>query len=185
MRLFIACPLKKNITENLASLQKKLKKVAGKEKIKWVDPEKIHLTLKFLGETDSQKCTRIAETLRLVVKPFTPYEIEVKDGGVFPSPRRPRVLWVGCGNRFGTSEKLQKKIDSELKKLDFKKEKRKFIPHLTIGRVKYASGKSCAAEELLNNKIYLGKMVAEEINIYESCLKPTGAEYKIVENIEL
>ncbi len=186
MRLFAACPLEKHIIKSLEKLQDNLKAESENEKIKWMDPANIHLTLKFLGEVEGEtKLSAVKNSIRSAVASFSPYEIIIKGGGVFPSPEYPSVLWVGCCDISDYTVKIKKNIDVSLKDTGFKEEKRSFTPHLTIGRIKYRRGRNRAAEKLLKSDIYIGRMSINRVNLYQSRLSPYGAEYSIVEKFNI
>ncbi len=185
MRLFIACPLELKLIKKLAELQEYLKKKSGNEKIRWVPPENIHLTLKFLGECSPALCSKIIGVLTEAAGGSGPYEGCADRGGVFPSLRRPRVLWVRFSDRDSHTGKLKRAIDKNLQKIGFEPDHRKFLPHLTIGRIKKPSKNSLAGEVLVNECEVKEKSLISSVNIYESILKPSGASYRVVESIEL
>ncbi|MGM0568685.1 MAG: RNA 2',3'-cyclic phosphodiesterase [Elusimicrobiota bacterium] len=185
MRLFLAFPLNKEIKNNIASRRKSLKNKPGWDKVKWEAFSKMHLTLKFIGETDKKLIPELAQSLSGVVSFFEPYEVEFKGTGVFPSEKRPRVFWVACHDRKNYTCSLKGSIDSSLEKIGFKTEKRKFVPHITIARRRHPKKAVKMARSFLNADICAGKMMVRELNLYQSILKPSGAEHKIVKSFPL
>ena len=135
MRLFIAFDMPESIRRKAAELQKRI----GDEhaRIKWVEIENIHLTLKFLGEVDDSKVSIITDSLKKIK--FTPFLFYVSGFGAFPSESYARVLWVGLKPAEKISE-LHERIDDAMKDAGFAKDGR-FNPHVTLGRVNYVSGK--------------------------------------------
>ncbi len=135
MRLFIACEIPEDSRKKLVTLQNEI----GDEhvKIKWVEPENIHLTLKFLGEVDDTKADGIKDSLLKIKAEH--FSASLSRFGVFPSESYVRVLWVGLepANKI---EELHDKIDDALSELGFKPDSR-FQTHVTLGRVKFVKNK--------------------------------------------
>jgi 2'-5' RNA ligase len=135
IRAFIAIELPRELKEALAGLQGRLKS-GGPAPVKWVDPGSMHLTLKFLGNIDSGITGRISGAMQGAVQGISPFHVQVKDLGVFPDPRRVRVIWVGLTGDIEKLSRLQQNIESALKPLGFTPENRPFAPHLTLARVR-------------------------------------------------
>jgi RNA 2',3'-cyclic 3'-phosphodiesterase len=134
IRTFIAIELPEKVKTALTSIQRDLKE-PGQNFIKWVSPDSIHLTLKFLGNVNIDKVDEIKiaiEEARHRQKPFT---IQISEVGAFPNMKNPRVLWVGIAGNIGELIELQKRLDDKLEAVGFTKEKRAFSPHLTLARV--------------------------------------------------
>ena len=173
LRLFIAIALPDPLKEELLQLQQKLKPFA--RDAKWVNVNGIHLTLKFLGYVEEEKVTSIESSLQNV-KTVDPVGIEAKNCGFFPNARRPNVLWVGV-DATGL-EALQKHVEAEMTRIGFEKENRAFSPHLTLARFKDSRGLLPLAREVekLSGKSF-GRFTAQGFVLYESILRPQGAEY--------
>ena len=184
MRLFIAIELSSEIRKNLGKLIDLLKTKG--EGVKWVNPENIHLTLKFLGETPPSKIQEITDSLKKSAKKFSSFSLSVKGTGCFPSEKKPpRVLWVGVEHNDYLDE-FQKEIEMNLKKIGFPEEGRKFIPHLTLGRVKSPIKLGSIKEELKKyEEKFFGKVRVNEVVLFQSILKPEGAEYIPLARISL
>ena len=136
MRVFIAIELGKEIKEALSKIQDELKTVQGD--VKWVEPQNIHLTLKFLGEIEENKIPKISQTLKAISCQVRPFMITLSELGAFPSHKYPRVIWIGIAEGKTELSKLVELIEDSLVKLKFPKEKRGFSAHFTLGRVKSA-----------------------------------------------
>ncbi|HJX12643.1 MAG TPA: RNA 2',3'-cyclic phosphodiesterase [Dehalococcoidales bacterium] len=135
IRSFIAVELTPEIKLALARLQDHLK--AGyRAPVRWVAPENIHLTLKFLGNVSPGLTGSVTTALEKAAAGMRPLHLEVTGLGVFPNPRRVQIVWVGMAGELESLGRLQQRIESGLAHLGFKAESRPFTPHLTLGRVR-------------------------------------------------
>ena len=153
--------------------------------VKLVEPENIHLTLKFLGDTDELLIDRIEEIMKESVKEIEPFTIKFKSAGVFPNERYIKVMWIGIENG-EIIGKIASKIDKKISDLGFEKEKRKFSVHLTIARVKSAKNK----EKLLQiiekyRDVEFNSIKVESIKLKKSDLTPKGPIYTTLKEIKL
>lgn len=183
LRCFISIELdgsvKKSITEATALLK------AAKVDVNWVAEEKLHLTLKFLGDTDEGLISRIKEELLRLSSAHTPFNIKVYGAGVLPDLRRPRVIFVGL-ELTKSLKRLQRDIEETMAGLGFKKEDRLFLPHLTIGRVKSPKGKEQLLKMIKTLKDRdFGIIYVKKISLMKSELKPKGAQYTIIDEFDL
>ncbi|MFC1980523.1 RNA 2',3'-cyclic phosphodiesterase, partial [Chloroflexota bacterium] len=135
VRSFIAIELPDELKLRLARLQAQLK-LGEPYSVKWVDPESIHLTLKFLGYVVADKIIDINGAMQKACQGISPFNLEVKELGVFPNLRRVQVAWVGMSGQIDRLCQLQQKIESSLAPLGFAPESRRFTPHLTLARLR-------------------------------------------------
>lgn len=135
VRSFIAIELPADVRAELASIEEKLK-VRRHPFVKWVDPESIHLTLKFLGSVSGETIPEIVEAMSLVAQPVSPFTLQIGGTGAFPNWQRPQVVWVGVGGEMGRLTTLQRELEAALSPLGFPPESRPFSPHLTLGRLR-------------------------------------------------
>ena len=135
VRSFIAVELPAEVRAELASIEEKLK-VRRHLFVKWVDPESIHLTLKFLGSVSGETIPEIVEAMSLVAQPVSPFTLQIGGTGAFPNWQRPQVVWVGVGGEMGRLTTLQRELEAALSPLGFPPESRPFSPHLTLGRLR-------------------------------------------------
>jgi RNA 2',3'-cyclic 3'-phosphodiesterase len=135
IRSFIAVELPGEVKQSLAGLQAKLK-ASGITALKWVEPQNIHLTLKFLGDIDTGAISGITAAIEVAAGSVHPFTITVSELGVFPSLKRVRVVWVGLNGEIEKLNSLQKNIEAGLTPLGIPPEGRGFSPHLTIARVR-------------------------------------------------
>ena len=151
--------------------------------VKLVEPENIHITLKFLGDTDEKYMDPIEQAMKESVKGIKPFSIQLRGTGVFPNQKYIKVLWIGIIDN-GQIEPIARSIDNSLATLGFKKEARGFSPHLTIGRVKTAKNK----EKLLTvMQQYQGEeFTVQEIQsivLKKSELTPKGPIYSTIREV--
>ena len=171
MRLFIASEIPEDVKEHIVKIQGNID--AAKNKIRFVNKDNIHLTLKFLGEVQPNNLEGIKNNLKKIA--FKPFSVVLDDIGVFPSENYIRVVWVGLKPEEPVLE-LQKNIDEALKKL-FKKEK-DFKPHLTIARVKYIEDKKQFVDKLKQIKVDNKKIEVDNFKLVKSTLTLKGPVYE-------
>ena len=135
IRSFIAIELSGELKQALTRLQSGLKS-GSRTPVRWVDPNSIHLTLKFLGDIDINMTGKITAAMEEAVRGLHPFQIEMSGLGVFPNPRRVQVVWVGLTGEVERLARLQKRIETGLIPLGFAAESRSFTPHLTLARVR-------------------------------------------------
>ncbi len=177
MRTFIAIELGKEIKEVLSKIQSELKNAAAD--VKWVYPENIHLTLKFLGEVKEEKIPKIIQCLKEICNTINPFNIEIKDTGAFPDMKSPQVIWVGIEEGKEKLLELVELMEDILVKLKFPKEERKFSAHITIGRVKSLKNKGVLSQKI--NALQFGSPAHQEVKsiiLFKSTLTPKGPIYE-------
>jgi 2'-5' RNA ligase len=135
IRAFIAIELPSRLKLELGKLQTQLK-MQRQNWVKWVDPNSIHLTLKFLGNIDINSTGQITKEMEGAARGISPFFLEVKDLGVFPNLRRVQVAWVKVSGEIDKVVQLQQNLESNLEYLGFVPEKRRFTPHLTLARLR-------------------------------------------------
>jgi len=135
IRSFIAIELPEELKLALTRLQDQLKS-GSQAPVKWVDPYSIHLTLKFLGNIGADMVGKITMALEEAVRGITPFHLEIKGLGAFPSLKRVQVVWVGVTGEVNRFSQLQQRIESNLATLGFVPESRPFTPHLTLARLR-------------------------------------------------
>ena len=184
MRCFISISIPEEIKKGLSAIQDRLKK-SGAD-VSWTKPDGMHLTLKFLGEIPvdvlgdkgENKISDIETALNIAVAGIGPFTLDVSGIGVFPDIRRPRVVWIGLTEDGHNLTKLQRGIERELEQAGFPAEKRKFTPHLTLGRIR-----SYKRLEQLMNFMEEGKnagydnFTVSNVHLMKSDLRPEGAVY--------
>ncbi|HQE09198.1 MAG TPA: RNA 2',3'-cyclic phosphodiesterase [Bacillota bacterium] len=182
MRLFIAIDPS---AEQKTSLQSLLRRLSGSlDGVTWVRPEGLHLTLKFLGEQEEGILPDIIASMDKAAASMAPFNLQFGGAGVFPSPRRARVIWSGI--RAGAEEVsyLASLLEKALAEKGFPVEKRSFIPHLTLGRLRRPQPGE-RIERLLDEESSFATEPAKvrSMRLYESHLSSRGARYTIVKEI--
>ena len=135
VRSFVAVELPEELKHELLEINGRLKS-GGHTGVKWVDPRGIHLTLKFLGDVAVDRLDNITAVLAEATRGIPRFQLEIGGLGVFPNPRRVRVVWVGISGEIDKLQQLQQRVESSLAKIGFPAEARQFTPHLTLARVR-------------------------------------------------
>jgi 2'-5' RNA ligase len=181
IRAFIAVPLPGSLLERLAALQRKLERQVPDRSVRWVRVEGIHLTLKFLGDTPTEKLPDIKQALAAVARHVLSCSFTVGELGCFPNLRRPRVVWVGVQEPTGRLAALQDAVEEVMTPFGYPPEGRGFTPHLTLGRVHRRASRSDVTQvgEVVANTTVgaLAEVSVGRFALIRSVLKPTGAEY--------
>lgn len=179
MRLFVAIEIPHEIRDPLMTFLNEVRSTAPKAK--WVRAENLHVTLKFLGETDPAKLWAVQNALSSI-HGKDPVTLEFRGLGFFPNERRPRVFWVGM-QASGNLKTLAEGIDREMHRLGFPLENRLFTPHLTLARFEPPGLAPQLGAAVQNNVArQFGSLTAREFYLIESRLKRTGAEYTTVQS---
>jgi len=183
VRLFWAIDIPDEIKSKLVAVQGELKKLGLHAK--WVERQNIHLTIKFLGETDVSLISDMKNSVARVIKGNSPFQVSVSGFGAFGKPVR--IIWFGIKNEDKKLFELHSKIDKVLVQFGFEAEKRTFCPHLTLARLK-----STRNVMLLKNKLtdkmmpdILGSFTVRDVKLFKSTLTPRGAIYEVIEEIEI
>lgn len=179
MRLFVAIEIPTDVRGALAAFLNELRGIAPLAK--WVRAENLHLTLKFLGETDSSRLGAISKALCSVRSPH-PVDAAVSGLGFFPEDRRSRVFWAGL-EASPNLKTLAADIDHALHKVGFPLEERPFSPHLTLARFNPPGTPPKLASLVKENAARgFGSLSESQFHLIESKLKPTGAEYTTLQS---
>ncbi|GBD24825.1 RNA 2',3'-cyclic phosphodiesterase [bacterium HR30] len=175
IRTFIAVDVNASVAQRVEALQAALAKTRAD--VRWVDNHNLHVTLKFLGPTPEEDVPPVTEAIARIAGRHQPWKVEVRGVGAFPSFRRPRVLWLAVHDD-GKLAEVAHELDEALVPLGFAPEQRPFQPHLTLGRVRSLQRWEALEKEV---KAHLeesfGESVVEELILYRSDLRPTGAVY--------
>jgi RNA 2',3'-cyclic 3'-phosphodiesterase len=175
-RTFIAIDLPADVQGALGKLENELQE--ARAPITWVKPERIHLTLKFLGDVAPERLTEIQNSLVQVAREASPLRLEPAGCGAFPTLKQMRVIWVGLKAEGTGLNLLQQAVEEAMVQLGFKKEERPFKPHLTLGRVKGRQPLRLLQELLLERQSYQAEAFdVTELVLYKSELRPEGARY--------
>jgi 2'-5' RNA ligase len=184
IRAFIAIELPPQVRTVLARVQSALK--AHDLKLKWVRPENIHLTLKFLGDVPTAQVDTIYEHCRDACGTVSPLDLTAQGLGVFPGLRRPRVLWAGVGGATNALAALQAGIEQGLATCDHRPDRKAFRAHLTLARIKTRVSPGRLAEALEAQSGFGPQpFKATVLTLMQSRLTPSGAIYSPLKMISL
>ena len=150
------------------------------DRVRWIKPENVHLTLKFLGDVREEALGTLCASLEEICARHAPFDVELVGLGAFPSARRARILWVGVGAGSDQLRALAADLDAAFASLGFEREKRSYAPHMTLGRVR---GRP-ASFDLPSDAKDLGFRV-RRVELVESTLAPEGALYRTVKAFAL
>ena len=188
VRSFIAIGLPDELKQELAGLEARLQS-GGQSGVKWVDPYAIHLTLKFLGSVAVDRIDEITKAMEEATRGIAPFQLKLRELGVFPNLRRVQVAWVGLNGEVDKLGQLQQRIESSLVPLGFAPESRKFTPHLTLARLRNQAS--------LNERQAFGQLIAstkfeaihsiqvDAVNLMKSQLTREGAIYSRISSVGL
>ena len=188
IRSFIAVEVGDEMMQALAQAQAALKPSLHFGAFRWVAPENIHITLKFLGDVLPRQMDDIKAALASVVPRHTQFRLTATDLGVFPNLNRPSVLWVGLQGEMTQLQALRDDVERVVAPLGFPTESRAFSPHLTLARLKEPSR---AEVEALRDAVrrdpvgLLGEIGVAEISLMQSELSPRGPRYTRLAQFEL
>jgi 2'-5' RNA ligase len=175
VRLFVAADLPAEVRVRLGEIQDRLRPAAPS--VRWVRPEGIHLTLKFLGEVAAVRRPGLEAALAGPAMGGTPFHLEASGVGLFPERGAPRIVWVGIRGEVETAAALRRAIDGATQPLGFEPEGREFRPHLTLGRVRGSGGGDWRAALERASIAEAGRFEVREFVLFESRLGPEGAAY--------
>jgi RNA 2',3'-cyclic 3'-phosphodiesterase len=181
VRVFVAIDISDSVR---AALRRFIDKVAGAGKAaRWVRPEGMHLTLKFIGETPPAGVERIKEVLR-TVRSSAPVKLHIHGIGFFPHERRPRVLWAGIESSENLAE-LAADLETRMAKLGIPAESRKFVPHFTLARFESPRDAGSLQSEIERlGPPDFGEVQTSAFHLFQSVLKQGGAEYTRLESFQ-
>ena len=182
VRTFVACLIADDLRKRISETQEQVKRLAPD--VKWVAPENVHVTLKFLGDVREDALPGVFSAVEEAVGILSPFELSVSGLGAFPSPRNARVVWVGVDEGREQLVALASAVDKKLVKLGFAKEDREFKSHITIGRVKTSKFLDRLAQGIEEiDASSLGMQTVSSVVVMQSDLHPTGPVYTPLKSI--
>jgi 2'-5' RNA ligase len=176
MRLFVAIPMPEFVRNHLAELQQPI------DGVRWQEIEKTHLTLKFLGDTESERVPNLKSALTTIEMPS--FSIRLSSLGYFPKGKQPRVLWVGV-EKNKPLQLLHSEIEDKCTDLGFDPENRSFKPHITIARVKDAPKNKITSFIEEYQQFQMPEVWVDEFVLFESKLHPDGAKHSRLKTFPL
>lgn len=184
IRTFIAVDLDDSLRGKVVDIQSRLEESTDYV-LKLVEPENLHITLKFLGDVEEGRIDKVSNAVKEALSGMSPFKIVLRGVGAFPSIKRPEVIWIGLGEGAESLIRIMTALEVSLSKIGFPREKREPVPHLTIARVKRPSkdGISLLLKSL--SDLEIGSMEVSDVKVKSSTLTPTGPIYKDLNVIRL
>ena len=188
IRVFIAAPIPSPAKLVLSNV---IEGLSGKipTGVRWVNPDGIHLTIKFLGNIPPEGVARITQAMGRAAAEVSPFQVRLWGLGTFPNEKRPRVLWAGVEGDIDRLRELQEKSESALEALGYPIDRRPFNPHLTLGRVRdqvneqtrRGIGSVLSSEELEASEPWS----VELVELIQTHFGPEGATYTTLARVSL
>lgn len=182
-RTFIAfnVPHSEPVKEAFETIRHKLRN----ERIRWTDEERLHITLKFLGDTDEEKIPSIVSAINKTIRAYDPFKVVLAGIGVFRNIYDTHAIWMGCKIEDRLAS-LKQELEASIATLGFETEKRAFSPHLTLGRVKKLRETKILPEILATYKERIfQEFIVNDLIFYESRLTPSGSLYTPIEKFTI
>ena len=183
LRLFIALPLPSEVEQKLGQIVEELRPHGGN--VKWAKPGNIHLTVKFLGDTDENLVSKISQAIDGVATRSSAASAVIDTLGGFPNLKRPRVIWAGASEGIESAGKIAREVDLAMRQLRFEKEKRPFKAHLTLGRVRQGRSVDELTGVLQRYRLEPIPLLLDRLTLFKSTLTPTGPIYDILHEAPL
>ncbi len=184
-RIFVAIDISDEARIKVADYIENLRGEFSNLRVGWEKAEKLHLTLKFLGDIDSNELRNLTEAVKKTTQQFSSFKLRISQTGVFPSKRNARILWLGIDDENRNLQKINDVLETECEQKGFVKESRNFRAHLTIGRLRESDKSKELIDRHLNKTFAAVKFEISEIVIYESRLQKSGSIYSIVKRQKL
>jgi len=182
-RLFLAIPLHAIFHQEIENVLSPLRReISG---VRWTEPHKVHLTLHFFGSVPVNEIELIHLSSKKVALLFSPFQLSLDRIGGFPSFEKPDIVWLGVEERAGRLLSLQKAIQGEVRTLGFKTESRPFLPHATIGRVKWKIKDLQPLLAKVGSALPTPEKTADRFVLYQSHCLPEGVRYEILKTYPL
>ncbi len=180
IRTFIAVDISAEVRARAAALIERLQ--ASEVKASWTRPENMHLTLKFLGDTPDAKIADVCRAVAAAAQSQAPLQMRLAGAGAFPRLASPRTAWIGVTDGGEQLGQLQQALEDELYEAGFSRERRRFVPHLTLGRVRAGGPAMQELGRLIdqNSDFDAGACWIEEVVTYASSLEKTGPVYQVM-----
>ena len=185
IRTFIAIDPDRAVRDRIVALQETLARTGTK--VSWTQPENLHFTLLFLGEVEDKDLPAVCEAVADAVTAHSSFMMSVEGAGCFPNARRPRILWVGVGKGAQEVCAIHDAIEAPLLDLGcYRREERRFTPHLTMGRVRSEGPADNLATALAKHAAWKGgETTVHEILLMGSQLEPNGPRYTVLSRAKL
>jgi len=184
VRSFIAVHIPDAIRRDISILIGALRPYSGAD-VKWVRPESLHLTLKFLGDVEQERISAAACAIERSVSALSAFDLALGGTGAFPNPRRPGVLWIGVRKGAEPLASLAGAVESALAGLGFERERRPFSAHLTLGRIRSPGNSGRIVERMTEAGFECDPFRIASVHVMKSDLQRSGAVYTTLRTLNL
>lgn len=176
IRLFVAIELPKSVKVVLLAAASQVAQRLPGGAVRWVQPEQLHLTLRFLGDTAVTQLPTLQDQLSQLTARHPGFQLRLDGLGAFPNRKRPRVVWAGLAGEMAVLQAMQAELEDRVVKLGWTREERPFSPHITLGRVKHAS-----QVQGLDWSVRLAELgvAVTAVQLVQSELRPSGPVYTV------
>lgn len=181
IRTFLSLNIAANITSELGAVQKNVMNALKDHSVKWEESNKLHLTLRFLGDIDEENIDQLIFTLERLKLDFDSIKFKANSIGFFPNTKYPNVVFIGLDEDGNNSAKLVEFIDKIIFNFGVKPEKR-FIPHITLGR--FRKDKRIMIEDSIEVNVEPIEIDFDSFYLMHSILTPQGSVYKPIKEIK-
>jgi RNA 2',3'-cyclic 3'-phosphodiesterase len=178
VRTFLSIPIIKDIKSKKNMLFSTLEE--SKSSINWVRDSNLHLSVKFIGQTPEIFIDRIIECVSRITSIIKPFNVEVSGTGCFPASTRPQTLWLGVSGEIKPLIDMVREIENQLFKIGFSKEKKEFIPHITVARISYPQKVVPDINIFLKSSYDIIDLEIDRVQLFSSELLPNGAIYSLL-----
>ena len=183
-RIFLAIDISDEARREVSGYVETLRGEFSHLRVGWEKPEKLHLTLKFLGDTNEKQLEELSKICEKIAAQFSKFNLQIAEAGVFPNARNPRILWLDVKDASESLSKISELLEIKCERIGYKREKRKFKAHLTIARLREPHKSRELADKHLENEFEPVGFDASAIVIYESKLQPSGSVYSLQKSFE-
>lgn len=183
-RIFTAIDVSDEARTQCADHIEKLRNEFPNLRVGWEKPEKLHLTLKFLGDVDETQLRNLTESVTATARQFAEFKLKISQTGVFPAKRNAQILWLGVSNEQGILPEVNRILEDECERRGLTKEKRGFKAHLTIARLREPHQSLKLMEKHLSENFRSDEFTISGVTIYESVLQKFGSIYSVVSKHE-
>ncbi|MFL3008636.1 MAG: RNA 2',3'-cyclic phosphodiesterase [Candidatus Neomarinimicrobiota bacterium] len=183
LRTFLSIPVIKDIKSKKNMLYSTLED--SKLNINWVRNTNIHLTVKFIGQTPEKSIKKIIESVSGITSSIKPFSVKVSGTGCFPTNTRPKTLWLGISGGVKPLMDMVKEIENKLFEIGFSKDKKEFIPHITVARISYPQKVIPDVDIFLKSSYDVIDLDIDRMQFFSSELLPNGAIYSLLKTFPL
>tara|TARA_B100001250_G_C19757672_1_gene770923 strand:+ start:952 stop:1530 length:579 start_codon:yes stop_codon:yes gene_type:complete len=183
IRTFLCIPVSKEIKSKKMMLFSTID--GSKSTIKWVKNSNLHLSIKFVGQTPESSLKEIIHNVASITSKIKPFNLEISGTGCFPIQNRPRTLWMGIIGNINPLKELVLDIENKLSKIGFSKDKKIFIPHITIARINYPQKITPDIDLFLKSSYDVIDLEVDRLQFFSSELYSNGAIYSLLKTFPI